>query len=154
MNHRGQPVFTDGVWKLLISISFSNCQLHHNTPLPIVLKCFFLGWRGLWYYDIMIKTIDVVSKISSNVTGDKNSVNRVFRHQSGYTTASVLSLNGRISWFWKPLVPFKLLVYVQRYVQHMKHVSYPITRWEGFSEQCLSFADWVCPIGSSDNITL
>ena len=36
----GQPVFTDGVRKLLISISFYICQLHHNTLLPIILQCF------------------------------------------------------------------------------------------------------------------
>ena len=36
---------------------------------------------------------------------------------------------------------FKLLVYVQRYVQHMKNVKYPTTSWEGLSELCLSFVD-------------
>ena len=101
---------------------------------------------------VMIKTIDVVSAIPTPLTLQEKKqwryhhAIRVFRHQSGYTTDSVLRLIGRSSFFWKPFVPFKLSVYVQRYVQHMKHVKYPITRWT------LSFVDWMCTIGSSDNI--
>ena len=155
LNESSQPASFHRVWTLIISISsFFICQLHHNTPLQIILKCFFKLERA------MIKAIDVVSTIQTPLTlQEKKKVAVASCHTSLqipvriYTTDSVLSLIGKSSCFWKSLVPFKLLVYVQRYVQHMKHVKYPITRSEGFSELCLSFVDWVCPIGSSDSIT-
>ena len=76
---------------------------------------------------VMMKTIDVESTIPSPLTLQEKKIVAVAschtRHQSGYTTESVLSMLGRS--FLKPLVStifltFKLLVYVQRYVQHEK----------------------------------
>ena len=60
-----------------MSTSSSICQLHHNTPLPIILKFFEAGEGYDKYHRCGINNSN-----SSNITGEKNSGGSIMPYES------------------------------------------------------------------------
>ena len=160
MNHCCQPVSTDRIWKLLIRRFVLYLSV---TPQHAVSdnSATFLRLEKVMMED---HRCGINNSNSSNITGEKNSGGSIM------SCETPVRIHNRVS--SKPDRQKKLLIKTVQLVSTIflafnsssswsmftaifntwKHVKYPTTSWEGFSELCLSFVDWVCPIGSSDSI--